>query len=226
MISIHYQSFLFSYSVKQVRFVFVFCHLRYMQSYKSKRIITPSDMMIYGESDKLKEIVDVLQTKDGKLYSQQQAVLCRNHLMVMLAFGNAARASNLINITLADVDNATKEIDFDAWSFSSCNYKTSLLYGEKKMYLAEDLMEEVKVFVKCLRPKITDDAEKARDERPLFTSTRGEGNFMNHSCVSNGMTTLFNSVKGFAGQERCDVFSLITNLDNYEFLSMSVSNFF
>jgi len=163
-----------------------------MQSYKSKRIITPSDMMIYGESDKLKEIVDVLQTKDGKLYSQQQAVLCRNHLMVMLAFGNAARASNLINITLADVDNATKEIDFDAWSFSSCNYKTSLLYGEKKMYLAEDLMEEV----------------------------------MNHSCVSNGMTTLFNSVKGFAGQERCDVFSLITNLDNYEFLSMSVSNFF
>jgi len=175
-----------------------------MQTYKSNRIITPNDMSIYGGSQKIVDIVtmlDEINCVNYNSYSQREAVAARNHLMVILTFGNAARSSNLINITLNDIESAIPEKDYDAFSISSTNYKTSLLYGEKKMLMAEDLYHQVANYILYLRPKIISDAHKLKSERSLFTSTRSDGE-MSHSCISNGMSNLFNSITEFKGQKR------------------------
>ena len=57
----------------------------------------------------------------------QHAVNVRDHLM--LTFINALRASNLINITLREVQSATQHQELDALVFKNNKYKTSLIYG-------------------------------------------------------------------------------------------------
>ena len=176
-----------------------------MQNYKSTRIITPSDMVDYGKSSKIRDVVSILNEineTNNECYTQKEAITARNHLMVMISFGNACRASNLINMTVQDVEKAHKEKAYDAWSFSSNNYKTSLLYGEKKILLGEDIYQQVVRFVKFLRPKISPSNTAKSSEQPLFTSVRGNGGFLTHSCISNAMTSLFHLIPGFASQER------------------------
>ena len=80
----------------------------------------------------------------------------------MITFGNACRASNLINITIEDFENDKKDNTYDAWSISSTNFKTSLLYGEKKILLGDDLYTHAGNFKKFLRHKITTDNKKQK----------------------------------------------------------------
>lgn len=173
-----------------------------MQDFKSTRIITPRDMDIYGKSPTIQNLVELLNGENipDSESNQNVAVLARNHLMVMISFGNATRASNLININLRDVKNATKENDFDAWAISSKSYKTSLLYGEKKILLGEDLYHQVQNYVQFLRPRLIVDHQKRLEKRPLFASVRSTE--MTHSSISNGMTNIFTCVKEFSQDER------------------------
>ena len=141
-------------------------------------------MDVYGKSDKIEETVNMLNTINDKTalhYTQQEAVFARNHLMIVICFGNATRASNLINITLDDVKNIERDLEYDAYSLSSSFYKTSSLYGEKKILLGEDLYKQVIAYMKYLRPKIIRDQEKKLSERYLFTSTRNNGRM--NTCI-------------------------------------------
>ena len=63
----------------------------------------------------------------------------RNYLIVMLTITNAARASNLMNITVSDVTDAKKHEEMPAFVFKSTKYKTSIIYGSKIMLVPEDL---------------------------------------------------------------------------------------
>ncbi|XP_066924389.1 titin homolog isoform X3 [Clytia hemisphaerica] len=175
---------------------------RFMQTFKSTRILTPSDMNVYGQAPQIQDIVDVLNNindNNSHHYSQKDAVAARNHLMVMITMGNAARASNLINLCQQEVNNAELEEEFDAYAISSINYKTSLLYGVKKLLLGKDLFQQLNNYIKHLRPKITCDPDN--DNLHVFTSSREKGP-MSHSAISNAMTTIFKSIPEFAMHER------------------------
>ena len=63
----------------------------------------------------------------------------RNYLLVILTITNAARASNLINITAEEVTSATKHKEISGWVFKSTCYKTSIIYGTKCMVVPDDL---------------------------------------------------------------------------------------
>jgi len=63
----------------------------------------------------------------------------RNYLLVILTITNAARASNLMNITTDDVLSATKHEEVAGWVFKSTHYKTSIIYGTKCMVVPDDL---------------------------------------------------------------------------------------
>lgn len=63
----------------------------------------------------------------------------RNYLMVILTITNGARASNLINITIAEVKGARKDDQFEGWIFKSAKYKTSIIYATKIMVVPDDI---------------------------------------------------------------------------------------
>ena len=81
----------------------------------------------------MKDIVDLLNKvdKEGEEahISLKEAIDVRDHLI--LTFINSLRASNIINITLKEVQAAKKHDEFDAFVFKNNKYKTSLIYGEK-----------------------------------------------------------------------------------------------
>ena len=187
--------------------LFCFSRFRFMQDYKSKKIITPKDMSIYGTSKLITEVVNVLDTvnaKNHRNFDLNDAVNARNHLLVMITFGNAARASNLINMTVDDFNAATKESEYNAWCMTSVNYKTSLLYGEKKMLISEDMYIQFKNYLKFLRPILLEGSESDDCEdkdKPFFVSHRSAVK-MTHSALSNAMTSIFKGIKEFANEMR------------------------
>jgi len=68
--------------------------------------------------------------KPGNI-TKSDIINIRNYLIVILCIINAARASNIINTTVADVEAATQGSEFPGWCFKSKKYKTSMIYGTK-----------------------------------------------------------------------------------------------
>lgn len=169
-----------------------------MQDFKLENLITNQDCKDFGNSVVAKKILwnlnEVNHTTQDQ-YSTEQAIECRNYLMFMLCITNALRASNLINITLADVANAKHDEEFNAMVISSPKYKTSMLYGKKMIVCSEPLFKQLTKYMFYLRPKLAHESDSSirQDERALFLSANC-GEKMSHSTISNGMTQLLNSV--------------------------------
>ena len=79
----------------------------------------------------MKDIIDVLNklyTEGEKLTTNlQDAVNVRDHLMLTLTYINALRASNLINISLKEIQSAKPHDELEALVFKNNKYKTSLI---------------------------------------------------------------------------------------------------
>ena len=90
--------------------------------------------------------------------------------MVMIALINAARASNIFNITLNHVNLATEDQEFKgAMIFRSPKYKTSMLYGTKLLLVPNDLYNFLKKYIDFCRPIILGEAnEDAVKEKSIF----------------------------------------------------------
>lgn len=169
-----------------------------MQDFKLEKLITNTDCKIFGNSDRAKEILSNLNGIDkftSPNYTSEQAISCQNYLMFTLCITNALRASNLINLSIADLQNAVHDKEYDAMVISSTKYKTSMLYGKKSIVCSEMIFSHLNKFAVHFRPKIarTNDADLQLSERYLFLSSKG-GEKMSHSCISNGITHLFHSV--------------------------------
>lgn len=177
-----------------------------MQDFKLENLITNKDCKDFGNSSVARNILSNLNeirhtTQDQ--YSTEQAIECRNYLMFMLCVTNALRASNLINITLADVANAKHDEEFNAMVISSSKYKTSMLYGKKMIVCSQPLYKQLTKFMIYFRPKLANenDSNIRQEERALFLSVNA-GEKMSHSTISNGMTQLLNSVPELKTREK------------------------
>lgn len=110
----------------------------------------------------------------------------RNFLMALICIINATRASNLINILVEDVKKATLDQDLSGFVFNSTKYKTSIIYGSKAIWLPYDIYHCLLAYITHFRPYITPSSSDY-----LFTSMRGNGEKMDHSLISNGLTSSF-----------------------------------
>ena len=111
-----------------------------------------NQFMKYGNSEHVKSINEKLKNdldlgKDTIKVNKQQAINIRDYLMVSLTYFNCLRASNLMNISLADIEKIEKqdEID-DAWVLINLEYKISMIYGAKIILLDTILLEQVQLF--------------------------------------------------------------------------------
>ena len=84
-----------------------------IKDFKSNILLNSKEIRRYGDSQHLIECTKIFQQlkQNGEIefISMYQATDLRNYLMAVLALVNCLRASNLMYITLYDVDNATKD---------------------------------------------------------------------------------------------------------------------
>lgn len=167
-----------------------------LKDWKSDTLITPAHLLEYGNSIHVQECIKLLddiqvQRINVKDLNMKKLTDIRNYLLVNLSVTNAARASNLINITIQHVEDAKFNEEFGAFTFKSSKYKTSMIYGSKEMVVPEDLFKSIQIYVEKIHPIIS-----GKDCNYLFSSSRNRSNSdsrdaMDHSLISNSMTKSF-----------------------------------
>ena len=173
---------------------------------KYQNLITMDQFKKYGNSKHVKDINEKLKNdldlgNDIIKINKQLAIDIRDYLMVSLMYFNCLRASNLMNISLDDVEKIEKhdEID-DAWVLTNLEYKISMIYGAKIILLDTILLEQVQLFIEHYRPHISRDEKLPGKKRYLFTSSRilpekPIGTQMDHSAIANAMAASFRKAK-------------------------------
>ena len=104
--------------------------------------------------------------------SETEVIAARNVLLVLVAVLNAARSSNLCNITLKEFNNAYDDKEYKSKVMKNANYKTSLIYGGKLIVLNKDIHTLLKQYIDYYRPKIIEDAIEDDNKRFIFNTSR------------------------------------------------------
>ena len=136
-----------------------------MSKLKYQNLITTDQFKKYGNAKHVKDINEKLKNdldlgNDIIKINKQLAIDIRDYLMVSLTYFNCLRASNLMNISLEDVQKIEKhdEID-DAGVLTNLEYKTSMIYGAKISLLDAVLLEQAQLFIEHYRPHISRDVK-------------------------------------------------------------------
>ena len=142
-----------------------------IKKFKSNIFINTKDFQQYGSSEFVMDIIDVMNKLDNEgeefKATLQDAVNVRDHLMLMLTFINALWASNLINITLREVQSAKQHQELDALVFKNNKYKSSLIYSAKIILVPTLTYKHIQLYVKYLRPTLILDSYRAPRDIPV-----------------------------------------------------------
>ena len=136
-----------------------------MSKHKSDTLIAANKFQSYGSSKHIKELNADLHSlttspKSVKL-SKQKAIDVRDYLMVSLTYFNCFRASNLMNITLADISRMKPHNEIDgAHVITNTKYKTSMIYGAKMILINATHAEQIRLYIEHLRPFVSKDDQK------------------------------------------------------------------
>ena len=128
----------------------------------SDTLIAANKFQSYGSFKHIKELNEDLHSlitspKSDKL-SKQKAIDVRDYLMVSLTYFNCFRASNLMNITLADISRMKPHNEIDgAHVITNTKYKTSMIYGAKIILISTTHVEQIQLCIEHLRPFVSKD---------------------------------------------------------------------
>lgn len=157
----------------------------------NRLLISTNEFQQYGCSDhvihvckQLQEVMDDPET----FISFHEAIDIRNYLMLNICIVNCLRASNLINMTIHDFQQAKKDNEIQgAYRFYINKYKTSLVYGEKVILVSDTLYDQMNSYITHVRPIITDGFTSSIED----TKARELMNQINHSLVSKCLSRSF-----------------------------------
>ena len=90
----------------------------------------------------------------------------------------------------------------DAYVLVNEEYKVFMIYGAKIILLDTILLQQMKQYIELYRPLVSEDSKLYGMERYVFTSSRFTttkplGQKMDHSAISNGMTSSFHKANVF-----------------------------
>ena len=166
-----------------------------ISQHKSDTLIAANKFQSYGSSKHIKELNADLHSlstspKNVKL-TKQKAIDVRDYLIVFLTYFNCLRASNLMNITLADVSSMKPHNEIDgAHVITNTKYKTSMIYGAKMILISATHAEQIELCIEHLHPFVSKDDQKDTSQRFLFISSRIStekplGQKMDHLAIAN-----------------------------------------
>ena len=201
-----------------------------IKEFKSNVLLNSSDIRKYGDSNHLIKVTKLFESLGNNGEEQHislyDATDLRNYLMVVLALVNCLRASNLINITLYDVENAVKDKTVsEAYLIRNKKYKVSIIYGAKLLMLSKDTYKQLQSYIKYVRPKFITDNHRSKRDRYVFVSSRADEKVsikpepMSHSVVTKCLSRSFEKAEVFPDKKHysrvscCRIrFSIITEL--------------
>ena len=146
-----------------------------IRKYKCDNLINEKDFFKFFQSYHIKKQSNkldslLLEEECSKIPTIYECCDCRNYIMVTLTVINALRSSNIINITLHDIEHASTHDTYEnAMFIESTQYKTSLLYGPKIILISMHLYDQIKTYIKHMRPLVTKDDHLEKYNRYLFT---------------------------------------------------------
>ena len=115
-----------------------------------------------------------------------------NYLMVMLALANGLRTSNLMNMTVQHVNDATgHDVLPNVKIIKSRDYKTVMLYGEKWIVTANDMFQQLRTYIDfCSKIVNGIEVDICASQKYEFQSTKSIGR-MKHSSLMKAVTSSF-----------------------------------
>ena len=139
-------------------------------------LITAKSFQDFGSSEHVRNINQLLknmsisQVRSSKMkISKQSAIDKSDYLMVFLTDFNYLRTSNLMNISLQDVNMITKHEEIhDAYAIVNDEYKKSMFYGAKIILLDKISYEQLKMYVEVQRPLVTNDSKLHNQNQCLY----------------------------------------------------------
>ncbi|EDO28775.1 predicted protein [Nematostella vectensis] len=145
-----------------------------------EKLITPEDVQKFSKSAPVRAAISTLGRYMEKEGSPGQTDFCtvRDHLITRLCIENACRAGPLANMTLRDLDRATK--DGDEMIVTILKHKTSASAGPAHVVLSPTVFTWLKAYVKYMRNKVSG-AGTDPDEKVFISFTASE---MTSSMIS------------------------------------------
>ena len=147
---------------------------------KLQRLMTPAHMIKYGRSSYVRSIVENIS---------------KGMKHIKLTIMNGLRSSNIIELRVADVEEAEKSEEYPGYMvFRNSLYKTSTIYGEKVIVLPDNIFKHLKFYIKYVRPLLNFDSNTY-----LFISTDAEQ--MSHGAIGSALTSSFKNADVFTKAE-------------------------
>uniref|UniRef100_A0A7M5UPK2 Uncharacterized protein n=2 Tax=Clytia hemisphaerica TaxID=252671 RepID=A0A7M5UPK2_9CNID len=146
--------------------------------WKQENLLSMDDFIRIGSSDHAIAMEKILNDPDSSeiKLTRSIAIQCRDLLIFLICQGNAARSSNICEMTIADFEEAKEASEYtsnkNAMVMVSDLYKTSMIYGAKLIILPGDIFLEMRNYIKFLRPLLITDDTTDGHNRYIFTSSR------------------------------------------------------
>ena len=116
------------------------------------------------------KFLNELAANPKSFVSASRATDVRNYLIFIYCATNALRSSNIMEMTLKDLEEATKmPDDFPKGRvMKSNNYKTSFLYGVKAVCIAEEIYVYTLLYRDYLRPLLVQNEDPALPDHERY----------------------------------------------------------
>ena len=158
-------------------------------------MLLPRHFIKYGRSKHVQKLITL--TKSKRFITKGKAIQFRDHLITTLVIQNGLRPSNITDITVKDIEEATVVQGYEGHKVvTNSNYKTSTIYGEKFIVISDKTFEEIEFYIKELREKINSN-KSAKLFLPNSSKKR-----MSSSNVSSSLSTAFKRAKVLTPQEK------------------------
>ena len=159
--------------------------------------LVPDDISRYLKSDYAVYAVQLLNKAVGLVSwtpSTYDFTRARNHMLVILAVGNAHRTGVLINFSLSDY-STRKESDDGSVVFSVCHHKTATVHGAATLAISADEAKLLAGYMKIRRLSQFPEASP-------YVFVNHTGSQMTQSNVASALTSAFGKC-GFAERVTC-----------------------
>ena len=165
---------------------------------KLKRLMTPSHMIKYGRSSYVQSLVNKMKLqvkrKDVSKPTKRFAQQVRDYLIANICIMSGLRASNIIELRIQDVNEATTNPDYPGYNvFVNSTDKTSTIYGEKVIALPNNVFQHLQYYMKSLLPILN------LSPSHLFVSADAE--CMSHGAIGSSLLSTFKQANVFTKLE-------------------------
>ena len=151
---------------------------------KARNLLLPSHFIAYGKSPHIQNFLRLPNLK--QMLTKSTAVQFRDFLMTSFVIGNGLRASNVINLSLKDIEEAKEVNGYPGHKvITNSSYKTSTIYGEKFVVVPESIFALTMYYIQHLRPKLN-----ATKSKKLFLPNSDSAE-LSSTNVSSSLTASF-----------------------------------